>query len=281
MSSRRSKTFSKNRQSRERGIALISVLWVLLLLSGLAGAAAFMARTNAVLTHKLGEYAQADASADAAIVDAISRLSDEQAARHPATDGSPWALQDWQAMLSISNEAGRIDVNAADDDLILAFLQSQGASEETASQLLSDLNARRHAINGTKMRTLVELRQIPSWKAQNIDCWMGSLTVYSGLPGVSERDAPPQVKEALVWARDHQMTGQIAIATTAATPNSLTGRSVLGEVLRIVANVSTSTTVHASSEWVGRLTGDVHQPMLTMRWSRVETARSTACEKRS
>jgi hypothetical protein len=284
MSSRRSKTFSKNRPNRERGIALISVLWVLLLLSGLAGAAAFMARTNAILTHKLGEYAQAESTADAAIVKAVSELSDEKSSRHPPVDGQPqtWDLQGIPVTVSISNEAGRIDVNTADDDLILAFLQSQGLSEETASRLLSDLNGLRQASNRTNnmLRTLEELRQIPSWKAQNIDCWADSLTVYTGLPAVGESDAPEPIKEALVWARNHHTNGQSATATTAAAPNFPAGRSVLGEVLRIVAKVSLPTNIRASSEWVGRLTGDVHQPMLTLRWSRAETVLSTACEKR-
>src|SRR5258708_1738433 len=120
MSSRRSKTCSKNPRSPEQGIALISVLWVLLLLSGLAAAAAVMARTDAILTHKLGEFAQAESTTDAALVNAISMLSDEKTSRHPRIDGRPqtWEFQGIPVAVAISNEDGRIDLNTADDDLI-------------------------------------------------------------------------------------------------------------------------------------------------------------------
>ena len=97
-------------------MALISVLWVLLLLSGLAGAAAFMARTQAILTHKLGELAQAEATTDAALVNTIAMLSDEKTSRHPPIDGQPqtWEFQSIPVTVAISNEDGRIDVNTAD-----------------------------------------------------------------------------------------------------------------------------------------------------------------------
>jgi general secretion pathway protein K len=280
MSSRHSKMCSKIPQNREQGIALISVLWVLLLLSGLASAAAFMARTNAILTHKLGEYAQAESTADAAIVSAIGELSDEKTSRHPPIDGQPQSgnLQGIPVIVSISSEAGRIDINTADDGLILAFLRSQGASEETASRLLGDLNARRHANDGANhiLRTLGELQQIPSWQTQYRECWTSALTVYSGLPGVNASDPPPVVLQTLRWAEDHHFLNREWITASASTTPSVGGRSVLGEVLRIRVTAAVSRDLIASREWVGRLTGDREKPTLTMRWE--SGAPSANCE---
>jgi hypothetical protein len=280
------KTPSENcHESRESGIALISVLWTLLLLSALAGAAAYVARCNSILTHRLGELAQAEAVADAAIVNAISKLSDNQLTRHPAVDGQPyaWEFLGIQATVAISNEAGRIDLNSADDDLILGFLNSRGLSEDRATTLLGDLRSRQHASiarthDGT-LRTTEELRQIPSWKAQALDCWMNSLTVYTGLPGISLSAATEQTKEAMKWAKEHHIGGRDWAAMRVESPNSSLDRSVLGEVLRIEAKVSLTPNISASSEWVGRVTGEKHQPALTLRWSHGGIDRSSLCKK--
>jgi len=261
MSSRHSKTYSKNRQNRELGIALISVLWVLLLLSGLAGAAAFMARTNAILTHKLGDLAQAEATTDAALVSAIAMLSDQKTSRHPRIDGQPqtWEFQGSPVAVSISNEAGRIDVNAADDDLILAFLYSQGIPEDQATIMLSDLRKHQNiagspAPAGT-LRTVDELKRISSWATQNLDCWKDALTVYTGLPSVNSSDASEQVDTALKWARDHHMSNREWTGASV-TQGARSDQSPLGEVIRIIASTSPSADITASSEWIGRLTGD-------------------------
>jgi hypothetical protein len=284
MSLRRSKMYSKNPPNPERGIALISVLWVLLLLSGLAGAAAFMARTGAILTHKLGEFAQAESTTNAAIVNAIAMLSDEKASRHPRIEGQPQTL-DFQGIpvaVSISFEAGRIDVNTADDDLILAFLYSQGIPEDRATVMLSDLRKYQHVANGPApqgtLRTIDELKKISSWAAQALDCWTDSLTVYSGLPSVNPTDATGQAAAALEWASDHQM-GNGKWTGASATPSARSDQSLLGEVLRIVASTSPNPGITARSEWIGRLTGDAHQPTLTMRWSRILSAPNSQCKK--
>jgi Tfp pilus assembly protein PilX len=283
MSSRRSKTYSKKHQNRDRGIALISVLWVLLLLSGLAGAAAFMARTNAILTHKLGEFAQAEETADAAIANAISRLSDETSSRHPPIDGhsQTWEFQGAQVNVSISSEAGRIDINTADDDLILALLYSQGVEEGRATTLLGDLRKSQHVANGPAsagtLRTLEELKKISSWAGQNLDCWADALTVYTGLPGVTPSDATEQVQAALRWAQEHRIGNRDRIAAKANVPAVRSDQSILGEVIRIVATVSSTPGITATSEWIGRLTGDSHQPTLTMRWAHKDIGALVAC----
>jgi general secretion pathway protein K len=285
MSSRRSKTYSKNPQNRELGIALISVLWVLLLLSGLAGAVSFMARTNAILTHKLGEFAQAEATADAAVVNAIGRLSDETSSRHPPIDGhaQTWEFQGVQVNVSISNEAGRIDVNTADDDLILAFLYSQGVEEGGATKMLSDLRKSQHVASGPvpsgTLRTIEELQKIPSWAAQGLDCWRDSLTVYTGSPGVRPSDATDQVEMALRWAQEHRTGNRDQTAAKVVEPTVRSDQSMLGEVIRIVASVSSTPGITANSEWIGRLTGDARQPTLTMRWAHKSIGLPVACRK--
>lgn len=273
-----------SQRSRERGIALIAVLWALLLLSGLAGAAALMARTEAILTHRMGELAQAESASDAALVNAMAMLSDEKHSRHPPIDGQPqtWQYQGTPVTVAISNEAGRIDVNTAGDDLILAFLYSQGVSEDRATVMLGDLRSYQRVTNGPApagtLRTIDELRRIPSWPAQAIDCWRESLTVYTGLPSVSDKYATAQVKAALQWAYVHHL-GNSDWTGGGATPAPAADQSLLGEVIRIIATAAPKADIAASSEWIGRLTGDTHQPTLTMKWSRIAGVASHSCKK--
>jgi hypothetical protein len=272
------------RKIRDRGIALISVLWVLLLLSGLAGAAAFMARTEAILTHKLGELALAESTTDAALVNAIAMLSDEMISRHPRVDGQPqtWDFQGIAVAVSISNEAGRIDVNVADDDLILAFLFSQGIPEVQATVMLSDLRKYQRVAEGPAppgtLRSIDELKQIPSWAARKLDCWADALTVYTGLPNVDSSDATEQVDAALKWANDHRKGNREWVGASS-TRSAASDQSLLGEVIRISASTAPNPGITVGSEWIGRLTGDAHQPTLTMRWSRVANASDPSCKK--
>src|SRR5438105_4723968 len=172
MNSRRSRKYSKLPPSRSTGIALVSVLWLLLLLSGLAATVAYTARVEALLTRRAYDLARAQAAADAAIVNTVSRLSDEEAARRPPF-GAPqsWDFDGIPIIVTVSREAGRIDVNAANDELLSAFLQARGASENTASTLVKELrNWQGHppepstTVRYRSLATLDELRQVPGWR---------------------------------------------------------------------------------------------------------------------
>jgi hypothetical protein len=287
MNSNRSRMFLKTpRRKNDAGIALLSVLWVLLLLSALASTAMYVARTNAILTHRALEIAQAQSAADAAIVDSISRLSDKRPSRHPPTDGSSliWEFDGMRVAMSITNEAGRIDVNTADRNLILAFLESQGVPADIAIALLNEVRDPAQKNNmpyKRALRTTEELRQFPSWNSQPLDCWMDSLTVYTGLPGISLVDATLATRAALQWAQahhlgDHDWVSQAPVSTVAPA-----GQSILGESLRIRATATVGEDVATTSEWVGRLTGDPHKPMLTMRWGHVGNATVGKCASSS
>jgi general secretion pathway protein K len=277
------------------------VLWVLLLLSGLAATAMYVARVNAILTHRALEIAQAEAAADAAIVHTISQLSDERVTRHPPINGTPlnWEFQGYPVAITITNEAGRIDVNSADDILILAFLYSQGVDQNDAQTLLEDLRrwqksslapfvndrastaqaveSTQNGLRGRPLETINELRRIPSWTAQNLDCWTSSLTVNTGLRGISVGDATPRVLQALRWAQEHHLADRDWMPLNTPAGTTPDQRSVLGEVLRITASAAVSSNVQATTQWVGRLTGDRKKPMLTMRWDHKPQGESELC----
>jgi general secretion pathway protein K len=281
----RSKRYSKSRRPRrpDEGIALVSVVWLLLLLSGLAATVAYVARVNALITHRAVDYARAQAAADAGIIDTVSLLSDEQTTRHPAFGEAvrTWQFDGIPVTISVNNEAGRIDVNTGADDLLLAFFQSQDISAETSAALLQDLRSFQgreqesgnrdgrldlnDAARGRPLQSVEELRQIPSWRAQNLECWMNSLTVYTQQAAVNNAAATPLASAALHWMQAHKNGHGGGTAQESMTRlNEPT--SLLGEVVRIRVTARVSNDVSATNEWVGRLTGDIQKPILTMRW---------------
>jgi type II secretory pathway component PulK len=284
-------------RSRNLGIALVSVLWLLLLLSGLAATVSYIARVNAMLARHAFDLARAQAAADAAIVNTISRLADEQASRHPQLGVSEsWTFDSMPVTVVVSSEGGRIDVNTAGDELLRAFMQTQGISADIASTLLQQLRAWQGIVTGTttnssvrsrSLETIDELRELPGWREQNLNCWSATLTVYSGRPDVAVPDATPGALAALEWLRAHSVdhanrtaSADPLTATTTGTASSVP-RDVLDEVIRIRAS-ATANDVNTTSEWIGRVTGDSSLPALTMRWDHdvYETA-APSCGKTS
>lgn len=300
MNSKHLRTSSKllPRQSPESGIALIAVLWVLLLLSTLAATVGYVTRANAMLAHRALEVAQAEAAGDSAVVDTISSLSGQQnSGGGLARSGEhTWEFQGIEVTLSVTKEAGRIDLNGGNKALLSAFLQSQGISTDTAATMLADLaegsgRSGSHvgeagvpiqnsilSPNGHKLRVVDELRQLPNWKTQPIGCWVDSFTVYTGLSEVSAADAAvPAVSEALHWAQAHHVEDRDWITNVASTPSAFGETSVIGSVLRIVASARVND-VTAKTMWIGRITGDRQTPVLTMKWDHPSQATDNSCQ---
>jgi general secretion pathway protein K len=122
---------------RQRGIALITVLWVLLLLSALAAGYSRSTRTDALITRNLVEGAQAEALAEAGIYRALAALLD------PADDlllsgggeTVAWTFGGGLIRLVVQDEAGKIDLNAAPGELLTTVFAASGLDDWQASTL--------------------------------------------------------------------------------------------------------------------------------------------------
>lgn len=268
------------RRTREGGIALFSVLWLLLLLSTLAAAASFVARNNAILVHQSWEVAETEQALDGAIVAAIRDLSDKTRSRRPPIDGTAtmWHDGKLEGEITVQREAGRIDLNYADSTLIGVFLQSQGMDGDDAARMASSL---RSYVGGESVRnrgvpiapggnplarpliSVEELKRVPGWTENQVNCWAESFTVYTGLSGVSPGDVGLAVENALRWGADHHVEGYAEIKKQAESA-LFNLESLAGTVFRIVAKSSGNG--HPARVWVGRITGEPARPMLTYRW---------------
>ncbi len=108
----------------QRGLALVTVLWVLVLLSLMAASFARTTRTEVNLARNLIDNAQAEALAEAGVYLAILALLDPDPARRPRADGTPWKVTFAGAEIAVSvqDEGGKIDLNQAPDELLRGLL---------------------------------------------------------------------------------------------------------------------------------------------------------------
>jgi general secretion pathway protein K len=120
-----------------RGIALISVLWVTGLLAVMAASFASSARTEARLAHNHEESAKAEALADAGVHRAVFGLLDlaRETAWRAGGAAYSFSLGDGDVQVWIEDEDGKIDLNAAPLELLTGLFMALGLQEEEAQSL--------------------------------------------------------------------------------------------------------------------------------------------------
>jgi general secretion pathway protein K len=124
----------------QKGIALIAVLWTLVLLSLIATAVSWEARTGARSARNTVENAVARAAADAGIQRAILDLVALTLPQDPQkfrTDGTVyvWRFAGSTVYISIQDEGGKIDLNQAPEALLAALFRSVGVDPGKAESL--------------------------------------------------------------------------------------------------------------------------------------------------
>lgn len=123
---------------RERGIALVIVLWAMTLLAIVAGSFAATSRTEIVLSRNLMENAKARTLAEAGIHRAVLGMMDIPGAVRWRADGTPYLFELGEGVVSISirDERGKVDLNRATDALLRMVFVIAGAEEEEAEALV-------------------------------------------------------------------------------------------------------------------------------------------------
>ena len=125
------------RAGRQRGAALLLVLWLITLLAALVGAFALTARIEQQQGRVLSRGLAGDQAARAGLEYALTRLAAEDPAWQWQPDGRPyaWRFHDIVVELRIVDETGKIDLNAADGSLINELLRATGADQGLAQQV--------------------------------------------------------------------------------------------------------------------------------------------------
>ena len=119
-----------------RGFALLLVLWTLVLLALLITRLTSAGRSEAQLTFNLRAAAQARAAADGGFYAAVFHLVDASAGRWRA-GGAAHILRIGSIPVSVrvASEAGKINPNSAQPQLMAALLHQLGADTRTAASI--------------------------------------------------------------------------------------------------------------------------------------------------
>jgi general secretion pathway protein K len=209
---------------RERGWALISVLWVTAMLAMMAAATQELTLTSVRTERRALVRAHLDSDLDAAMVRALLALDDDRQSERWRIDGYPYTFSyDGVAMtISVQDEDGKFDLNEADDDTLAPLFQSVGLDTRTANVLADRIVEWRteptsddaHTLHGgtdadyasagvpwrprhDDFQTVSELRLVLGMTPALFDRLRPAVTVYSRNDSPDENLAPRIVLNAL------------------------------------------------------------------------------------
>lgn len=123
--------------TRQRGAALLLVMWVVLLLAGLVAGYAMASRIESLQGNGVARGLVASEAARAGVEVAASRMLQTDPARRWAPDGRGYRLDfDGIAVeVSVRDELGKIDLNLAPQDLLAKLFVQLGETGEAAGRI--------------------------------------------------------------------------------------------------------------------------------------------------
>jgi general secretion pathway protein K len=122
---------------RQSGIALVLVLWILILVTVASGAFALMARMDQLEANALLSGTQARMIAEAGINLTAVALRDPDELSRPIADGRPYQqlLDGVLLEVRITDERGKLDINAADEQTLANLFVNNGLAGDEAELL--------------------------------------------------------------------------------------------------------------------------------------------------
>jgi len=199
-----------------RGIALVSVLWIVTLLSLVALGMSAGVRSESRMVKNLLSATQAQYAAEGAVDLAVLQLLAPDGDRWPA-DGSVRNVRIANASVNVAiyDEAGRIDLNFASEQLLDGLLASAGVDAGRRAALVDsivdwrDPDSLRHlhgaeddeysaaglayGAKDASFDTVGELGLVLGMQPDILQAIRPALTVFSGRPGIDPAVAPPEV----------------------------------------------------------------------------------------
>jgi general secretion pathway protein K len=126
--------------SRQRGFALLIVLWTLVLLTLLATQLTSVGRSEARIADNLRTDAAKDAIASGAIYQAVFRLLDASGDHwHAGSPAHEWRQSGEVVSVAIESEAGKVNPNTASPALLEALLRRLGVDGRSAPNAAEEI----------------------------------------------------------------------------------------------------------------------------------------------
>jgi general secretion pathway protein K len=123
---------------RQRGVALVLVIWVSVLLTVIATSFIMERRTEVMVVTNSVSLARAQAAADAGVHRALHDLYRAAAEDAWKRDGAvhEWSFEGVPVRIEIRDESAKIDLNTASDALLRGLLLQSGLGDKDATRLL-------------------------------------------------------------------------------------------------------------------------------------------------
>jgi general secretion pathway protein K len=256
----------------ERGIALLTVLWALALLSAMAVVLAGTARTEAQIAHNHYENARARSLAEAGISLAIVRFLDPDPRTQWRADGGEHAFSygGGNIRVSLKDEAGKVDLNAAPDELIAGLFTVVGVQGDAVSRLShaiadwKDADDLRHALGAeasdyaraglsygprnAPFQSVEELRLVLGMTALLYEQVEPFVTIHSPGGRINPLSAAPEVLRALPGAQPAQINAHLQARGSRVSPlKSAALPSLTGVDQYISAGLPNAVTIRAEA----------------------------------
>ena len=207
--------------NRQQGIALVLVLWVALLMSVIAGSFALSARTESIQSRILFNKAQARFMAEAGLNRAVFELRNPDPETRWSADGRPYEMEldGVKIEIKMTDESGKIDLNQANEELLIGLFASVGVDLDEAIGLAdkvmdwkdADEEVRlagaedgdyfaadyKHGAKDAPFDTVPELIQVMGITYEMYRKIEPALTVYSGRRNINLAFAPREVLMAI------------------------------------------------------------------------------------
>jgi general secretion pathway protein K len=295
---------------RQRGVALVLVMWVAVLIAVIAGAFMTERQSETLVVRNSISMARAAAAADAGVQRALlDAFRTDTAPEVWKRDGSlhEWAFDGIPVRVSMRDESAKIDINTASDPLLRGLLLSLGVEEQDATALLDaildwrdpDTLRRPNGAEEAEYRAaglsyvpanapfqaIEELQLVLGMKPEIYRRLAPLITVYSKQPGVNAAIAPrevllaipgvtPQLVDDYIRQRDAAMAANQPVPPFVAGASYAAGSAMVTNV-RAEAQLDDGT--YFAREAVALLRSAPRRPVAYMVW-RESTAPAMAAE---
>jgi general secretion pathway protein K len=203
------------------GFALVLVLWVLSLLTIMAGSFALSMRREAAIVNGVSSYAQAAAVAESGLAVAELMLMNPDQQQRWRTDGSVYQIDYMESKVRVQllSETGKVDINSADQTLLQGLMIQAPVDETFKNKLVNAIIDWRDADDLVRLEgaekeeykaaglsyqpsnkpfQAIEELQLVLGMNEQVFNWIESLvTVYSGQPTVDSTLAAKEVLQVL------------------------------------------------------------------------------------
>jgi general secretion pathway protein K len=274
---------------RQRGVALLVVLWACTLLAILLGGYAMLARTEGLQARYQFAQTQAHYAAEAGLMRGIYALQDPQATQRWITDGRPYpfVFDGARVDVSIVSESGKVDLNAASPEVLANLFRAAGmpdAQAQAVAHNVADWRSFSFSPVGTvpnaayaqagldygprhgPFAMVEELQMVLGMDPAVYRAVASQVTLWSGRPAPDPDTAPPLALAAISGMTPQQAQSILASRAAGTVQPVLAGLQGVTHSIRAEATLADGThaVVRATVRLRGTRPGAL--PYAVLRW---------------